>query len=92
VSYDWSSQRSVTLNTTAFGNKMDWVFGGAMEAYNATSCSQLPGGTVTFSDFHINNAAGTHVATPTWQLDVSGGTPNCGYSITRSGSNVVFHY
>jgi hypothetical protein len=92
VSYDWSSQRSTTLNTSAFGLTMNWIFGGVLEAYNIGSCSQLPGGTVTFSAFHVNNANGTHVATPAWHHDVGSVSPACGYSITQSGSNVILHY
>jgi hypothetical protein len=92
VSYDWSSQRSTTLNTSAFGLQMNWLFGGVLEAYGVSACNELPSSTVTFSAFYVNNANGTHVATPAWRHDVGSPSPSCGYNITQSGSNVILHY
>lgn len=94
VSYDYSSEQSTTLNTSAYGVAMNWVFGGALEAYDISACSQLPGGTVTFSDFYIDVApSGAHVATPAWTSSYWGASPSCGYSLSYdSAHDATYHY
>lgn len=91
VSYDHGSQRSVTLNTTAFGVALNWIFGAAFEAYGVTSCNQYPGTSSLFSGFYINKApSGAHVATPAWSPWVGSGlSPACGYSVSQSAAHDV---
>jgi hypothetical protein len=68
---------------------LNWVFGGVLEAYGVTSCSQLPRNQVEFSAFYIDNAAGVHVAPPTWTTEVSAVSPSCGFRITYPVGGVV---
>jgi hypothetical protein len=95
VSYDWSSGRSVTLDTSAYGVPLNWLFGGVLEVYGITNCDQLPGGTVRFSDFYVTKApSGTHVKLPKWNISVNtNASPACGYGITQySDGDVLLKY
>lgn len=92
VAYDWASGRSTIFNTTSFGLQMNWVFGGVLEAYHISQCSQLPSESVTFSGFFINNTNGAHISTPSWNKNLLRHSPTCGYKITLNGANLTLHY
>jgi hypothetical protein len=92
VSYDWASHRSTILNTTAFGLKMNWIFGGVLEAPGVRKCNQLPPDPVTFSDFIINDSDGRHVSTPSWNKTFWRHRPDCDFHISSSGDRVTLHY
>jgi hypothetical protein len=93
VSLDWTTELSKTLNTTSFGVPLNWIFGGVLEVDASTpvsSCSEFPSDSVTFSDFYINKANGTHVATPSWSSSVrQNPSPACSFSITYPGGGKV---
>ena len=66
--------------------------GGVLEAYNVSTCADLPAdGSITFSNLHAAGASGT--LTPTWAQTVWNHTkPHCNYSVTTSGnSNQLFY-
>lgn len=81
VTYDWGSRQSTTFNTTVENRVMNWVFGAALEGYNISSCSHLPGGTVRFRDFYLKDVR-NNKRTPNWGGGVNGGfNPSCGYGV-----------
>lgn len=94
VTYDWGSEASTTFNTNSAGNPMNWTFGGVLEAYGVSSCSEFPGTSVTYTSFYFDNITGAHVADPSWSHGTpgSGTSPSCGYSIGGSNSSVALHY
>ena len=89
TTYIWSSERSTTLNTSAFGQHMNWVFGGVLEVYTVTSCSQLPGGSVKNSAFYLEDVANVRKY-PSWSKAVTSGlSPACGYGVTIGSDRSV---
>jgi hypothetical protein len=89
TTYIWSSQRSTTLNTSAFGLSMNWVFGGALEVYSVTSCSQLPGGYVKFRAFYMEDVR-NFIKNPSWtRAPASGKTPACAWGVTIGSDDSV---
>lgn len=90
VTYDWGSQLSTTLNTTTGGRAMNWVFGGSLEAYNLSSCSQFPGNSVTFRHFYLVDVAG-YIKNPYWSGGVYAGLSpsDCGFGVTAYSDNSV---
>lgn len=88
--WEVATGRRTSLDTTAYGAQMNWVFGGALEVYNLASCRQLPGTTVTFSDLTLRDTYG-HAYTPSWSTTqfATGFAPDCGYSVSASPSSVT---
>lgn len=71
--------KSTTFPTIGGGEKMDWVFGGAMEVYGVDTCSELPAITsFRFSDIVTRTTAGKYVL-PQFSPWSAGSTvsPNC---------------
>jgi hypothetical protein len=89
TTYVWSSERSTTLNTSAFGLSMNWVFGGVLEAYSVSSCSQFPGGYVKFGSFYLEDV-GNYIKYPSWSRSpASGLSPSCAYGVTIGSDRSV---
>ncbi len=61
VSADQTSGGSTTLTTTAAGQRFDWVFGAALEAYGISTCAQLPGGgSASFENIDARDMSGVN--------------------------------
>lgn len=89
TTYVWSTGRSTTLNTSAFGRSMNWVFGGVLEAYSVSSCSQFPGGYVKFGNFYMEDV-GNYIKYPSWSVSpASGLSPSCAYGVTIGSDRSV---
>lgn len=84
VSDDLTTNQSVTLNTTSGGLVMDWLFGGVLEAYYVSQCSDYPGTSAGFGRFQVDDINGNSVPPPTWQAVPAnfGITPSCNYNVT----------
>jgi hypothetical protein len=93
TTYIWSTQRSTTLNTSAFGLSMNWVFGGALEVYSVSSCGQLPGGSVKFRAFYMEDVR-NFIKNPSWtRAPASGLTPACAWGVTvASDDSITLNY
>jgi hypothetical protein len=88
---DWTNGVSSSLNTTSYGNVMNWAFGGALEAYGVDTCTEYPstGGSVTFSNIQVRATSYLEVY-PAWSpWVVSGVTPVCGYGVTSPNTSTV---
>ena len=89
TTYDYGSQRSVTFNTNAGGRKMNWVFGGALEAYSISSCNQWPGTSVKYRNFYLENVGNVRKY-PSWSASGgASGLPSCGYGVTIGSDRSV---
>jgi hypothetical protein len=84
---DENGSFSQLLDTPNEGQTFNWAFGGVLEVYNISQCSDYPssepsgiGGQIGFRDQLVWNAKNVKI-TPAWTVsNVSGGlTPQCNY-------------
>jgi hypothetical protein len=75
---------STTLNTTAYGEVLDWEFGGAFEAFGVDSCGQYPSdGRIAFTSIAVRKTSGAYTV-PAWYPADYGGSPDCVTSVTAA--------
>jgi hypothetical protein len=75
---------STTLNTTAYGEVLDWAFGGAVEAYGVDSCRQYPAdGRLAFTSISVRTTSGKYTV-PAWYAADYGGVPDCLTSVSAA--------
>ena len=85
-------------DTSNFGQTFNWAFGGVMEVYNVSQCSDYPsngglwgGNSLSFHDIGLYNAKLKQVK-PKWDVSITGGlTPQCNYSGSIP-SQVIINY
>lgn len=71
-----------------------WAFGGALEAYNLSSCDQYPSGSsgqTSFTSITLYDG-NNHQLTPSWNRPVNSVTPQCSFTVTASTSSVTLTY
>lgn len=88
-----STYSSSTLNTDAYGEPLGWVFGGAVEVYNVTSCNQYPASqAVAYQNVTAHQVGGANLA-PAWSTYLTPGvSPNCMTGAQASGTNVTMQW
>ena len=89
---DVTSGANTTLATISKGLQWNWAYAGVLEAYNISSCSQLPDNWDKKTSFQTTVVTPSG-ATPGWFGYIyATGSPSCGYSASLSGSYQVLHY
>lgn len=87
--------QGVTLTTTT-SDAMNWLFGGALEAYSIDTCNELPDSlsppSTTFSGFGFRTASGTTVGTPTWNPHVMAQSPSCSYAVSAPSTSATLSW
>ncbi len=85
ISFEDTSNSSIPVVTLASRDKQtfDWVFGSALETYGVTECSQLPAGSVYFTEIQVY-VDRKLLADPPWTVN-SGGTAGC----TETSATIV---
>ena len=78
VSTDVTSGNTTRLITSGYGQVMDWVFGGVLEVYGVSQCSEFPNATT--EDFTNISVFGTSKITQPWEQWLIVSSPACGYS------------
>lgn len=94
ISKDVTKNTSTTLTTSPYGN-LRWVFGGVMEVYGVSSCSQLPASSpLTYSSIAVYNTAFTKISSTPWGADypVGSTSPQCNYNVSTTSSSVTLRY
>ncbi|HEY9029228.1 MAG TPA: hypothetical protein VIP05_33390 [Burkholderiaceae bacterium] len=93
VSTDKQTSQSTTFNTQAHGQAMNWYFGGVMEVYGVSTCSQYPSnGSITFSNIHFYDLS-LHDSTPSnWNKDIGNVSPSCSYGLTATTNKTVITF
>jgi hypothetical protein len=90
TSTDKNTGQKTTFKTLAYGQAMNWYFGGVLEVYGVNTCSQFPSnGSITFSAIHfydLNNAESTP---GTWTKSIGNVSPSCSYGITATANKTV---
>jgi hypothetical protein len=80
--------------TFAAGDIYNQAVDGTLEAYNLTTCDQLPRSSTWFSNVMLLQAGPTatnfNFITPSWTPMVFGGSPSCGYQVIPQGTSVLF--
>lgn len=85
------------VQTSAYGgySAMREIYGGVLEAYSVSSCTDLPGGSSGSTDFtsqYILDTSGTQI-TPSWTGVVTSGlSPQCGYGGSFGSTYVDLTY
>jgi hypothetical protein len=81
------------VNSPSEGQTFNWAFGGVLEAYNVTQCSDYPSnGSLLFPSINLFDYNGNLVA-QNWKGTVLGGSPSCSYAVSApTGSDTVRVY
>jgi hypothetical protein len=91
---DVTSGKSTSLtNSPSEGQTFNWAFGGVLEAYNVTQCSDYPSnGSLLFPSINLFDYKG-NIVTQDWKATVLGGSPSCSYAVgVPTGSDSVRVY
>jgi hypothetical protein len=94
TSKDVTTGQSTTLTTNPYGN-LQWVFGGVLEVYGVSSCSQLPASSpLTYSSIAVYNTSFSQISNPPWGADypVGSTSPQCSYNVSTSAGSVSLSY
>lgn len=87
-------QTTTLSNSPSDGQTFDWAFGGALEVYNVSQCSNYPSSTsepLTQVSLYDNNF--TKITSPAWSNFVFGGlSPTCNYNVQSTASQVTLNY
>lgn len=79
VSNDVTSGNSTRLITSGYGQAMDWIFGGVLEAYGVSQCGNFPNATTEdFTSIVVRHGKLTFHGL--WQQMLIANAPACGYS------------
>jgi len=93
VATDDASGQKTTFNTQAHGQAMNWYFGGVMEVYGVSTCSQYPSnGSITFSNIHFYDLNLNDSTPSQWNRDIGNVSPSCGYGLTASKNKTVITF
>lgn len=88
---------SELLDTSNYGQKFNWAFGGVLEVYNIAQCSDYPppdyAGGIGFTNQSVLTAQFLTIANPAWSVTnlSSGLTPQCNYGGSLS-KQVILKY
>jgi len=91
VCADWrivtaSPRGATTLDTTAFGEVLDWAFAAAFEGYGVDDCAQYPAsGGVALRNVATRSTSGGAVS-PAWSSFVADVSPRCDVGTGVSGA------
>jgi hypothetical protein len=96
LTYDLTAGRySELMSTSNFGQTFNWAFGGALEVYNVSECSDYPpAGSFSFINLELYNDSFAEYSNPGWSYSnaSAGLTPQCGYGGTVSPAQVTLRY
>ena len=84
TSTDMTTGQATTLKTSAYGQIFNWYFGGVMEVYGVSACTQLPAsGGITFTNVLVHDVSNA-IVQPAWRTSISSSAPRCGYVVNAS--------
>ena len=84
TSTDLTTNQSTTLRTASYSQLFNWYFGGVMEVYGVSTCTQLPAsGSITFTNVKVYDTSGA-IVTPTWRSSIASSAPRCSYVVNAS--------
>ena len=84
TSTDLTTNQTTTLKTSAYSQLFNWYFGGVMEVYGVSACTQLPAsGSITFTNVKVYDTSNALVS-PTWRSSIASTAPRCAYAVNAS--------
>jgi len=90
-----TGQPTTLAGTSGHGLKFNWAFGGVLEVYNVSSCSDFPSnGSLTFSGINLYDDRFNLISNPVWVPEPKTFTisPPCGYAVTPASQQVNLNY
>lgn len=88
---DTTTGASTTLNAKP-NQAFNWVFGGVMEVYNISSCTQYPtNGGITFSNVQVATTS-QQLFSPTFYPTTASDTPACGYGVNTNPTTTTLKW
>ena len=94
TSIDLTNGQNLAYQTDAY-DALSWVFGGVMEAYNISSCSQFANSSsLDFYDTTVRDVNGNLIASPPFaaEVDTSSTTLQCGYNYAVTPSSTTLYW
>jgi hypothetical protein len=83
TSVDRTTGQKTTFGTDAYDQAFNWYFGGVMEVYGVTQCSQYPAnGSIKFTDVQVYDLNGADVTPSNWNISIASTAPSCNYAVT----------
>lgn len=83
---------STTLQADDVTSPFTCAYGGVLESYAVSECSQYPAaGTITFSDIVLEDEDGNSLE-PAWSTFVNSGTPECAYGVETTTATTTLSY
>ncbi len=93
---DETTGGSTTLgNTPSEGQTFNWAFGGVLEAYNISQCSDYPpNASLAFSSIALYDYNFDQISNPGWSINywAQGGSPQCNYLVQTAATEVTLNY
>jgi hypothetical protein len=93
---DVTTGGSTTLgNTPSEGQTFNWAFGGVLEAYNITQCSDYPpNAALTYTDIALYDYNFNLISNPAWSATywAQNETPQCNYNVQLAATQVTLSY
>jgi hypothetical protein len=93
TSIDKSTGQKTTFGTDAYDQAFNWYFGGVMEVYGVSQCSQYPAnGSIRFTDVRVYNLNNGEVTPSNWNTGIASTAPACNYAVapTRHTTTITF--
>ncbi|WP_206064268.1 hypothetical protein [Oleiagrimonas sp. C23AA] len=93
-SRDTTTGQTSSLTTNPYAD-LNWVYGGVLEVYNVSTCSEYPASSpIVFHNIQVYRRDGSRVASPPWNssADTSGINPQCNYNLSSMPSSVTLSY
>lgn len=85
VSKDKTTGKKTKFVTESYGQAFVWYFGGAMEVYGVSACSDFPAnGSILFKKIHVYDLAGDESTPEKWLKFIDPYAPPCNYRVKRT--------
>jgi hypothetical protein len=94
TSVDRTTGRKTTFGTDAYDQAFNWYFGGVMEVYGVSQCSQYPAnGSIKFTDVQAYDLNDADVTPSNWNVGIASTAPACNYAVapTTHTTTITFN-
>jgi hypothetical protein len=93
---DVTTGGSTTLsNSPSEGQTFNWAFGGVLEAYGISQCSDYPpNAALTYTDIALYDYNSDLISNPAWSASywAKNQTPQCNYNVQMAATQVTLNY
>ncbi len=83
TSTDNTTGQKTSFSTDAYDQAFNWYFGGVMEVYGVSQCSQYPSnGSIKFTGDYVYDLNGSEVTPSSWNTTIASTAPACNYAVS----------